>query len=619
MKKAIRFFFLTVRWLFIIILVYLASLFFREEKLPKSWIDAATERVSTKDIMVKVESVSFGFRRGLVVNGVKVYDATRKDALEPMASARMVSIDPVQRIVKVAGAKYKRLPDSYYAPGYGEIDVELDGVELPKLPDFRLRLENPEILGLVPERVTALVSCRKRTLFADEVHIFWPEGGRYLTLDGYAHANLDDKKFVAEVRGQATQSQIRPLLVALDLPCSYPYFDGFTGITEPVPAAARFDVDLEKGDFAMKLDLKPVMGAFNGAEMSRAEGTLEIQTAIRGTNCNVRLGVELPVAVDHEGHRLAGRFGLGMTNDVIRLDYDVSSSLRFSDLLKIIDVSFLGEETLGMIHCDTAPRLTAKGRNGTSAEDSEWNDAEYTVFLRKGSLYDFELHDTRADFTFKKDVLHFPAISSRGKTGGKIDADVTLAFPDFDETKASISFKADYEEGSLEELADFFDFDLGERRGRVDGEIELSGMMNENIVRTLNGKGTVKITEGRLAQMKLFAGLTELLAEKVPGVGFLVNQSSASADFTIEDGVFKSDNVFIEGGLVSIKGWGSYDIAADDLDFTVRVQFLKSDTMLATLVHPVTWPFSKLLLEFKAKGPIDNPKWDYISVIDRIL
>ena len=77
--------------------------------------------------------------------------------------------------------------------------------------------------------------------------------------------------------------------------------------------------------------------------------------------------------------------------------------------------------------------------------------------------------------------------------------------------------------------------------------------------------------------------------------------------------------MFIEGGLVSIKGWGTYDIAADNLDFTVRVQFLKKDTMLATLVHPVTWPFTKLLLEFKAHGPIDDPAWDYISIIDRIL
>ena len=140
-----------------------------------------------------------------------------------------------------------------------------------------------------------------------------------------------------------------------------------------------------------------------------------------------------------------------------------------------------------------------------------------------------------------------------------------------------------------------------------------------NDVRTLCGSGTLKITEGHLAQMKLFAGLTELLAEKIPGVSFLVNQTQASADYTITNGVFKSENVFIEGGLISIKGWGQYDIAADNLDFTVRVQFLKEQSMVGKIIHPVTLPFTKLLLEFKVDGPIDDPKWRYIKILDRIL
>ena len=143
--------------------------------------------------------------------------------------------------------------------------------------------------------------------------------------------------------------------------------------------------------------------------------------------------------------------------------------------------------------------------------------------------------------------------------------------------------------------------------------------MTTNSVRGLNGTGSLKVTDGMLAQMKLFAGLTKLVAEKVPGVGFLVNQSQASADFTIENGVFKSDNVRIEGGFISIKAAGTYDIADDNLDFTVRVQFLKSDTMMGQILHPITWPFTKLLLEFKAKGPLDDPDWEYVSVIDRIL
>ena len=127
------------------------------------------------------------------------------------------------------------------------------------------------------------------------------------------------------------------------------------------------------------------------------------------------------------------------------------------------------------------------------------------------------------------------------------------------------------------------------------------------------------MTDERLSQMRLFMGLTDYLAKNVPGVAGLVNQSQASADYTIVNGVISSDNIYIEGDVFTIKAWGSYDIPADNLDFTVRVQLLRNDSFFAKLVRPVTFPFTKLLLEFKVTGSVDNPKWNYISVLDRIL
>jgi hypothetical protein len=119
--------------------------------------------------------------------------------------------------------------------------------------------------------------------------------------------------------------------------------------------------------------------------------------------------------------------------------------------------------------------------------------------------------------------------------------------------------------------------------------------------------------------MNLFMGLTEVLAKNVPGIAGMVTQSQASADFRIASGVVKSNNVLIEGGLVSIKAAGEYDITKDNLDFTVTVQLLKDESIIGKMVRPVMQPFSKLLMEFKVSGPIENPQWKYISVIDRVL
>ena len=189
----------------------------------------------------------------------------------------------------------------------------------------------------------------------------------------------------------------------------------------------------------------------------------------------------------------------------------------------------------------------------------------------------------------------------------------------FDEEKSHFTAKCRYRGGSLAELADVLTFDLGERHGTVDADFELCGYSGTNMLATMSGKGKVDITNERLAQMKLFAGLTELLSERIPGVSFLVNQSQASTDFTIKDGVFKSDNVYIEGGLISIKGAGTYDMAKDNLDFIVRAQLFKKESIVGKVIHPITSPFTKMLLEFKLTGPIDSPTWSYRSISDRLF
>jgi hypothetical protein len=61
-------------------------------------------------------------------------------------------------------------------------------------------------------------------------------------------------------------------------------------------------------------------------------------------------------------------------------------------------------------------------------------------------------------------------------------------------------------------------------------------------------------------------------------------------------------------------------VTADDkLDFTVQTQFMRDKSVMAKIVRPITWVFSKLLLEFKLTGSSDKPEWKYVSVIDRVV
>ena len=65
--------------------------------------------------------------------------------------------------------------------------------------------------------------------------------------------------------------------------------------------------------------------------------------------------------------------------------------------------------------------------------------------------------------------------------------------------------------------------------------------------------------------------------------------------------------------------YGQMDTTTGQLDYTVRVQFTKKDSIAGMILHPLTWPFTKLLLEFKLAGTAEDPQWEYISVLDRVV
>ena len=46
---------------------------------------------------------------------------------------------------------------------------------------------------------------------------------------------------------------------------------------------------------------------------------------------------------------------------------------------------------------------------------------------------------------------------------------------------------------------------------------------------------------------------------------------------------------------------------------------MKKESLVGKIVHPVTLPFTKLLLEFKVNGPLDDPQWKYVKILDRIF
>ncbi len=615
MKKALKIIGGTVGILLIVLLLFLGSLFFREQKLPAFLVERLEEALSTEMMRFSVARASFGFRHGLRLQRVRIHDLTHPDALErPIGSARTIIVDWWRRRVDVLEASYPRLPDAYYGIGpeipAGE-PIDFDSIVLPDLEPWQVSLERPAVLGVDASRVDFRLDVDERRISLENVRVAFHDRDKKMGFAGFLVVDFDTKKVTGRVDGAAAHAQIAPVIDVLDFPVAQPYVAAFSDLSGVVPATITWEGGLEEGSIDLRFFIDVPRCKYEGVALEMVKGSIVIKgkpDASRDPEDDFLYAVTIKVdeGVDRDGRRLAGSLTITNEEGPIRLKFGAGSDLKFDDLLAIINV--FDKDLFDFMTFDAPPIVVARGSSGTDPSDLDGYDLKGTLRLKHGSFLGLTLNDVAADIALKGDTLTTKG-TAIGKTGGRFMWRNTDSFAGFGDGEMRFTLDADCRGASVEELAELFTFDLGERNGTVDGEVSLSGAIGTNVVETLNGKGSVRVTDGKLAQMKLFAGLTEILADTVPGVSYLVNQSQASADFTFENGVFKSENVLIEGGLISISGRGTYDCVADALDFTVYVRLFKKNSFVGKLVQPLTAPIAWTLLEFKLTGPLDEPVW----------
>ena len=609
LKRCLRILGLSSLVVFVILSLFAISLFFREQSMPRSWVKKICRSVSTPRIVVTCEKAAFGWRNGLHLKNVRVYDVQKKNSLEPMASVDRVSVRPLPWRVRLVGLRYQKLPETYYQPGYNEANFGDAEIRFPALPPFQLTLVEPRILGLSPESVTGNVEMYPSVCHVRDIRLVWPDLDKRMSVAGFLRVDLERKVLESEIEGLATQRQIRPFIEAIDITSALPYMDAFTAITEPVPSKGVFRVDLVKGDFHMELALSPTGGRYRGVPLEKARGVIEVDTQIRENYCNVYLDIRLPEALDIYGRKLNGRVRLEMVKNKIRLDIDGKSGLDLPDILQISEV--LDPNYLTDVVCETPPIITCHGRTSVTAEDSAINDLRGDFAVQRGRIFGFELCDAKGSYHFKDQALHFLNINAKGKESGKLNGRVDFDLTDFEPEKARFSFQANYKDGTLGELADFFSFDSSDRTGLVNANFSFEGPLSDDVIQHLKGKGHATITKGHLARLKIFAGLTKELAQMLRSVDYLTNLSDASADFVVENGVLKTDNIVVEGAFITILGKGEYDMIHDQLNFSIRVKLMQEDSFLGYVIRPITWPFTMAFLKFKVTGSLNDPQWDY--------
>lgn len=606
-------------------------------RLPDEALERISEEISSTNWLFRIDSIFCRFPGRVRINGVRLLNR-RKAESKPFLSVEEIDVrlsllrfplkaENLVKSVTVVHPKMPRLPDGYYIPDSIEFPGSYDFIEtdepvemdIPDFAPFKLTVLDADILDLRASRVQIdAVSSRCGVLRFANVRVAFPDRDANMEVTGDCELNIPAQRVSGSVHGQARQPNIRPMLQALDITNCYQFIDAFTGVTTPVDAGCRFDVNLRNSDLRIFLDLHPTGGAYRGVPLETAQGNVDVRVFVRDHYQNAQITVGPIAARIADGTSMTGTVLYENTNDIGYVTFrDIRSTTSLSNALAVADV--LNDGTLDCLQPATPPIITLDGILAVDPAHAATNRLDGTIAFDRGSFFGIPLVKAKTDFKLRSDHVSFTGAKASMPHGGALDGTGNISFPGFDSERARFNVSVNGKKLSLEDVATMLGIESGDRHGYISGHVELDAPLTTALVTRVNGKASLKVEDGRLARLNLFAGLTDYLAKNVPGVSSLVDQSNAEMECVISNGVIIASKVNVAGDIFAITGNGSYSIPDDNLDFTARVRLFKNDSLIGKIANPITWTFSKLLMEFKVYGPIDSPKWKYISVLERLL
>jgi hypothetical protein len=153
--------------------------------------------------------------------------------------------------------------------------------------------------------------------------------------------------------------------------------------------------------------------------------------------------------------------------------------------------------------------------------------------------------------------------------------------------------------------------------GALTLSFDMAGPAGTNLLRAAQGRGSVRLSHGRVFMLPLFGGLSKMMTRIIPGLDFVLRQTDLSAQFDLAGGKLTSRKVLIEGDVLSLRGSGSCDLDGT-LAFDAQLQFMKEHTLVAKLFRPVLYPITKLF-ELRLTGTLDDPQWRAINFSSDLL
>ena len=613
LQRIFRFFFKLFRaivWSTGLIAIAIICYFYVAARpVPRETLGRLLASLSTTTDALDARNASFGLRHGLVLQKVRLLP---KGVVAPewftadelrLSGGFRPDRPPREWIDTVIAHRINIAALPTRPSGSGTTNA----AAMPALSPIRFDLVDATFLGMRFKRIQGFLHQEKGVAIIENVRIEWASDRGTEEASGAVQFDPATGLVEGQIAGRLVPERIYPLLRMLGANGVERIARRFAFGVSPVEVDARFRVAPAEPRSELRITLSVADCTYDGVSIRRANAVITAE----GSNDLDRISIQ-PLLCERSDGMLSG--SLTIDTAASNVDFTAQSNMPVEPLLRIIRVN-INPDKYG-ISFAMSPRLTATGRVPLDG-DPDGIVLTGTLMAPTATVRRVLLQNLQCNFGISSNTYLLQNVRAT-TAGGDVSGTITLVVPPGAGTQATYrtSFKVDHMD------VEVFAAQLGFTNrpfGKASAEIVLASCFGTQHDRAMNGSGDFRLEKATLGRIPLFAGLTDYMARTVPGVDLLVNQSEASIPFVVSNGVLRSDNVLVEGGVFSIGGTGTYSFPADNLDFNVRASIFKQRTWLGRIFQVVTFPFSKLLLEFRVKGSVDNPVWEYCGVIERIV
>lgn len=334
----------------------------------------------------------------------------------------------------------------------------------------------------------------------------------------------------------------------------------------------------------------------SGGHVDSAEGYLNIT--------NETMHITEAIATRPEGI-VQGEAHMCFSNQTLRVNVDSTFDPRVAtQLMGPFVYNFFTP-----FHLNTPTRIRAEGvydyynfsLNDLTAH-VEATKLGYDRWTADSAIFDVSIKGRRFTFTNITGTAY----------GGRFQGDAVL-YPVFRDDNWRYGVNARVNEMELDKvLADTLpNHEPSTLRGRIDGDIEMTGYIGKGRGPDVNGKGYAYVRNGHLFQTKAFKWLSDVLTHVIPDFS-LFAQTDAHGGFTIADSKVSSEHIQLQGSVFSVQAAGAYGFD-HQIDYTMEVQLLRGGP-IARLIRFVTRPVTRLL-EFRLTGSFAEPRWRPLSIL----